>query len=180
MEGNPVNTMNARTPLIPRPDGIARALVFVGSLMHGIGANILKARNEELAEQLAGAEQFAHAGIRHAYALGRIHEAGDAPAPSPSALHERIAGMVERFPLDVDEHQGDEPVTPDPRDASTGSTHDASRLQTASERDASPSTGATPPVAPAAHDASPSWYASAVSRAETAAVVGEHQGAGRG
>jgi hypothetical protein len=157
-----IAAMNANPPLVPRPDGIARALVFAGALVHGIGANILKARNEDLAAQLERAHAELGTLVNRAYLLGRHHN--DTGQPSPAA--EDLAGIVRTLHdapgAGADEHQGDEPVTTCRRDASTASTYDASPSSTA--------TGA--PVAAAGHDASPSTGATP--------AVDEHQGADHG
>lgn len=123
-----------KTPMHGRFDHLAHWLVLAGGIIHGAGANMLKARNEELAAELHNAAKTGAAAVRHAYELGRIHQAAGAPGLGADDLAETVAGMVAEAP-DADEHQGAEAVG--------SSTSDASR-----------STGETLPVDKAPGDAS--------------------------
>lgn len=97
-------------------DKIARALMFAGKLASVTGAELLAARNEELAEELAAVrvelDEYRTAAIEHQCA-----ELADVDEHQGAELAElvdydalRAAVDERRAAADVDEHQGDELV----------------------------------------------------------------------
>lgn len=85
-----------------RADLVGHVLLGVGAILHTLGGKILRARNEQLTDDL----QAAHASITEAghaaYALGRQHERDGVPMPD--------VVDVTAAAVDVDGHQGDNPA----------------------------------------------------------------------
>jgi hypothetical protein len=89
------------------PENVGQWLVLVGGVIHGTGAKMIQARNDELAAELAAAVERGRAAVRHAYDLGRIHQETGVPGLGANELVERVAAMIEQAAgVDVDEHQG--------------------------------------------------------------------------
>jgi hypothetical protein len=116
------------------PDSVGQWLVLAGGLMHGAGAKMIQARNDELAAQLDQAHAETDTLINRAYLLGRHHNETGQPSPDAEELAEMVRAAAAENQLssdavtsplvdvdavrreverraaaaDVDEHQGDE------------------------------------------------------------------------
>lgn len=105
--------METETPapaaVVPHPaDRAAAVLVWVGNLMHSIGASMLRARHAELAAELDDARQE----IRKLSAVVKWHEdrqaaAGGHQDPVPVDVDGRGAGVGDRVSPDVAERYED-------------------------------------------------------------------------
>jgi hypothetical protein len=89
-------------------DRLGHILTIAGSFIHDVGATVLATRNTQLTRELDGLGAALDRLARHAYDLGRAHQATGEPWPDDVvvAVHEHLAAAAA---ADVDEHQGDEP-----------------------------------------------------------------------
>lgn len=100
-----------------RVDRIAHILVGVGNVLHTIGASILRGRNEQLTEDLAGARQLVEANRRDAADVREVLKHAYELAPEVVEAAAARAGGA-----DVDEDQDDEPDVDEHQD------HEPSRV----------------------------------------------------
>jgi hypothetical protein len=89
------------------PDSVGQWLVLAGGVIHGAGAKMIQARNDELAAQLDQAHAETDSLINRAYLLGRHHNDTGQPSPDAEELAEMVREVERRAAAaDVDEHQG--------------------------------------------------------------------------
>ena len=128
---------------------LARALVFVGGIIHSVGSHLLKQQNDDLTGQVSHARAETTLLIHRAYALGRRHQAVADPGPHPADLADTVRALG-----DVDEHQDDAAVAAAAHDASPSSTATHPRADASAGTGATDSARATTAVPRAGNDAS--------------------------